>query len=521
MKISLTCALLLVVSLAEGASKPCAHILPGLERMSRGIDITRLDLFPSDLSVDIGLEQVLFDFTCDNAITWSHPTVKDFKFPLPDQIATVNTIPGGALNHKVTFHQDVQELKKTLGVHVGLDANTIQYGDYSLSVGYKRAQEQLLEHNETIVEVAAYVSAVQMDFKPHRTLKPNANFANYVNNLESATYEADSAKFDEFVDTFGTHYFESGIFGGYLLQQTIIQNDYLYKHTTQEVSTNVQASYLQMIKAKVEHDQTKDESQRQFEQSTTTNYYYYGGKANLIDAMKLAKFSDWWDSVPSDPWLFGGRIRPIEDLVEQAATKQQVKRAVEVKLLKAYLQELRYTVFLVKRDAAATEIQSIDKLLGNAKSLTRTQVAPIGKAVEALVVKAQRAKDEAYLRNYSEQLDKVLGYELFCKKEVANRCFHEKRHEVNDAIDEVKKLKARIAHTLADMSAASAEQDTSEQARALIHEAMELVHEQQTKPLGQCKEKLFCNLCKDVVVDIIKHKPCDSTHIKQLLNVHL
>ena len=157
MKFLITTFLFLHASLALAASKPCENLLPGVERMSRGVDITTLDLFPTDLSLSSGFRQSLFDFTCDSASKWTHPSIANFQFPIPDQIAAVNTVPGGALNDKLTIHRDLNTYKKTLSVQVGLDANTIAYGDYSLSVGFKKIQEEILSSNQSIADVSLFV----------------------------------------------------------------------------------------------------------------------------------------------------------------------------------------------------------------------------------------------------------------------------------------------------------------------------------------------------------------------------
>lgn len=155
MKFLFTFALLFILngSPLASASKACEQLPPGLERMSRGVDITSLDLFPSDLSLSSGFRQSLFEFTCDTGAKWTHPSIANLQFPVPDQISAVNTIPGGALNNKLTIHKDLSSYKKSLSVQAGLDVNTLAYGDYSLSVGYKTVQEQILSANTTIADV--------------------------------------------------------------------------------------------------------------------------------------------------------------------------------------------------------------------------------------------------------------------------------------------------------------------------------------------------------------------------------
>ncbi len=537
MKFSLVCLALFQGWMAM-AGKPCAQLPPGLERMSRGVDITSLDLFPTDLSLASGFRQSLFDFTCDSGATWSHPSQSGFSFAVPDQVAAVNTLPGGALNDKLTVHKQLNSYKKALSVQVGLDVNTVVYGDYSLSVGYKNAQEQILESNATIydvsacggffklkkynqtlsfIKVSAYVSAVQMDFKPFVTLKPNNAFVHFLAKLP-ATYSANPAVYQEFLDTFGTHYFESGIFGGYLRQETIVEDRYRYETNDRDITTNVQAKYQVMVSAKVGVDTSKNTKSVTFDRSTRTSRYYYGGKTNLVNEMSAEQFAKWQETVSHDPWLFGGLIKPIENLIDNEAVKGQIKTAVHVKLTKAYLQELKQTLVLISRQVPQTSAQSgkINELLGQPIP-NQAEVLKVAEQVKTLVAQAQAVKDRAFLEQYAAQLTTLQHYELFCKKEVANRCDHELKHDVNEVVAEA----SHLAVTMSNMAKASSGQPDSETVRGLVSRAHEIVSREQTTQIPQCREKLFCNLCKDVVIDLIKKEPCNTPHIKHLLRVQL
>lgn len=136
-----------------GLALQCVDILPGVSRMARGIDITSLELFPEDISQSSGFRASLFDLTCDSGRKYKHPTIENFEFSVPDQIEAVNSVPGGKLNPKSSYHESIDEYKTSLSVKVGLDVNTVEYGDYSFSVGYNRAKDQILVQNQTVVEV--------------------------------------------------------------------------------------------------------------------------------------------------------------------------------------------------------------------------------------------------------------------------------------------------------------------------------------------------------------------------------
>lgn len=510
-------SLLVVLCGSLATAKQCENLLPGVARMSRGVDITTLDLFPSDFSLTSGFRQSLFDFTCDQETKWTHPSIANFQFPVPDQVAAVNTIPGGALNDKLELHKTLNTYKKTLSVQVGLDVTTGAYGDYSLSTGFKRVQEQILNSNQTIADVSAYVSAVQMDFRPYFNMKPNENFVSFVTKVLPAKYEEGADKYAEFLDTFGTHYFESGVFGGYLLQQTSIEDSYAYQTTDKDISATLQAGYLAMVSGKVAVDQSTSVKKDNFNEFTRTSHYYYGGQTNLVGKFNAEQFAQWSASVPKDPWLFGGRLKPIENLITDETVKAQVKTAVYVKKTRAYLEELKQTLMLISKVVAQTqpEVTRISELM--AQSVPKeADVHEVAQHVEQLLAEAQAVKDRAYLQRYAAQLNQLQHYELYCKKEMADRCDNEKKHDVDEALATASHLETQLT-SLANQAALP---DT-EQVRALIAQASELLRVEQNTPVAECREKLFCNLCKDVVVDIIKKDPCNSAHIKELLRVHL
>lgn len=121
--------------------------------MSRGVDITRLELLPSDIRQTNGFKASLFEFTCNLNRTWKHPTMERTAYALPDQISAINSMPAGALNVKSHFHSSLREVKGSLGASVGIDAN-FHFGSFSASASYKEARENIMKSNKSVVEVS-------------------------------------------------------------------------------------------------------------------------------------------------------------------------------------------------------------------------------------------------------------------------------------------------------------------------------------------------------------------------------
>lgn len=127
-------------------------LIPGIEKMARGVDITQLDLTPSDLTLDNGYKRTIVSFTCDGALKWT--TSDGTAYERPDQIAGANVQPAGQLRTSVDFSGDSEEYKRSRSLKVGLEVDTVKYGAYSASIGLQDVMENLYKHNKSVAEVS-------------------------------------------------------------------------------------------------------------------------------------------------------------------------------------------------------------------------------------------------------------------------------------------------------------------------------------------------------------------------------
>ncbi|CAG2167414.1 unnamed protein product, partial [Oppiella nova] len=158
----------------------CLNFPSGIQRMVRGIDVTKLDLSPQDLAQSNGFQRALVSLTCTQGKKWQHPFDPTLVFDIPDQVDTINTLPGGVLNTKATLIETTEDFKKSKGFDLGLDVNTVAYGAYGVSGSFKQAQEDLVNSTKSIVEVSAFVSAIRVDMSPYYEITPNQEFQDFV-----------------------------------------------------------------------------------------------------------------------------------------------------------------------------------------------------------------------------------------------------------------------------------------------------------------------------------------------------
>jgi len=152
-------------------------------------------------------------------------------------------------------------------------------------------------------------------------------------------YLENPAKYQEFLATFGTHFFQTATFGGTFRVGTQQTRDYALKHTTEELKTQLNILFMNQT------GQGKQIPEKTFLDKIEINWY--GGNADLSPG-KL-NFSHWSSSVSSYPWLIAGHLEPIASLLPNGLKKNAINTAIGVKLDYAYLDELSRSLQILKK----------------------------------------------------------------------------------------------------------------------------------------------------------------------------
>jgi len=178
--------------------------------------------------------------------------------------------------------------------------------------------------------------------------------------------------YDQFVENFGTHYFEMGIFGGYLYQKTFIEDSYMMSSDEHEVTANLEASFGGMVKATAEAEESRKKVSESFKKNSQTQFFFYGGTPVTISQDDPSGFMEQWvPTVNRDPWLFAGKVKPIENLIANDFARGELQKAISLKRARAYLAEIKYAVSIgrIPLDAQArAELNQIDQMLNTSGS---------------------------------------------------------------------------------------------------------------------------------------------------------
>ncbi|XP_059142064.1 perivitellin-2 67 kDa subunit-like [Physella acuta] len=287
----------------------CSDLPTGVQKMILGVDITSLDVVPIDFQGDNGFKKPVLNFSCDSDRSWKSPSgiVKQ----LPDQVWQMTSEPGGWLTADVDFYQTYNEVRQSMSYGVGGEGSLFNFA-FSASQNYKKLQNSITNKSKYIYQVSSFESATHVDLHPSEAIELDYFAQNYIDRKLKDSFESDPAAYFKFIYTFGTHYFSSANFGGFIWMLFETNKDYFYSHSESDIETNAKVSFLDFISLHGGGTSTTSTIDQTFSQATTETIKYYGGDTNLLTQNG---FQSWQPSVDQDPWLFSGQLTPISDLI--------------------------------------------------------------------------------------------------------------------------------------------------------------------------------------------------------------
>jgi hypothetical protein len=299
---------LIVVSLFSiiqlSQSGPCAQLPPGLEKLTHGIDVTKFDLFPPDFTGDNGYGKPIFGFTCDKAKKWQNSYTNE-TFDLPDQIDSIDMIPGGVLNKETEISINYQDSVRSTGQKLGISL----LGMFSFSRSHQKIMEKITTHHEVLTTVHSHVSAYAVEMSPLWKEMAGATMKGFMDHLPD-TYAADANAYQKFVSEFGTHYFQIARFGGAIRVESNTTKDYALTHTGKTIELQAGIAYMNILGAEGGHTEGQQHQDAVYHANTVAQTFYYGGTANPTKH-GTSGFQNWIVSAEKDPWIFGGQMESI------------------------------------------------------------------------------------------------------------------------------------------------------------------------------------------------------------------
>lgn len=129
---------------------------------------------------------------------------------------------------------------------------------------------------------------MQVDFRTARSLTLNEDFTQCLPTDPVMKYEENPTLYDGFIDDYGTHYWSSAIFGGYLYLRTVIDDQYLMNSDQKNITAELEASFMEKLKLKTEAEHVTSTVSDSFKKNSESKFAFFGGTvpANISDAEK-------------------------------------------------------------------------------------------------------------------------------------------------------------------------------------------------------------------------------------------
>ncbi|VDI18488.1 Hypothetical predicted protein [Mytilus galloprovincialis] len=313
-------------------SIPCTNVPPFLYRLRDGVDLTKLDLLPLDVSGNDGFRYPVIDFTCNHQ---KRKELNGKTYNIPDQIWNIVNIPNGLLDTYVEIHKNSHSFKKSMSARVDVG---LFKGLFSSSVTYTKMQQYFQKASKYVEDLTSQTAGYKINMIPEWGLEFGRVAKMYIDRLLPETLNDKSIKkYMKFIDTFGTHYFNHGRFGGILRLLLATDASYFEKKTEKRITLEAKSLFKKILKIGGKSTTSTKIIDTKFTNSTRNHVRYYGGKTNLLAAGGI---STWIPTVLDNPWLYGGGMREISDLIVNDNKRQSMKRAVQIYTDKAYLHEL-------------------------------------------------------------------------------------------------------------------------------------------------------------------------------------
>ncbi|KAK7093597.1 hypothetical protein V1264_007319 [Littorina saxatilis] len=258
------CILIAVFGIMVHEARGCTNVVPGLDRMTRGIDITTFDLYDKD---NRGLRQAIVEFNCDRG---KNKTIDGTLYAIPDEVNSVTTVPGAISNAVTRVVRTYNESRDVLAQNFQIGGTVKKFG-FSLSQSLRQTQEAIYKESRYVSTVSAFESAREAQLQTVYDLEISPNAKKYMENYLVADRNPKNEDFSRFIRDYGTHYFQAANFGGILLVELQTKTSYYREHGEEALKVQAEAQYLNVVKTSTGVEIGKDVVDEEFTKLTTTS----------------------------------------------------------------------------------------------------------------------------------------------------------------------------------------------------------------------------------------------------------
>ena len=348
------------------SSSPCSNLPGGLTRMATGVDITKLELFNIESNQPGGFKGPIIDFSCEEGKMWTN-SYNSRTYQVPDEIWKIDNVPGESINRVATVFRSYEEIKQYLLELTGLEEKN---GMFSLSKSFSELTKEVELDSKMIVDVTSHLFNTEIMMEPHQTIPLGFHVESFLATLAD-DYEDEPEGYEEFIETFGTHYYSSATVGPFIRNQFSVSEKYYLEHNEANIKqeslnwfTNWYDSHANKKTAKLNID-------KNFEASTVSRAEIYGGQSEIFEDKGV---DGWLETAVDVPTIFKGKLTPISNLIDDPRIKASMERAVQIHLDRAFLTELKEGLEITEKKYQKGKIQNLVKIHEEVQKMAKSKV---------------------------------------------------------------------------------------------------------------------------------------------------
>jgi len=315
----------------EAVGTSCEELVPGLKRFQCGVDGARLDLISLEQGEDDGFKNPVVYFTCKEGKKAKIPTSTGKKiYDQPDQIGSVAAIHAGFSSNKADVMKTRSDVSNFFSVNAGIGVP----GLFELSASYSKMTAMVDEKKKSLASSKHVVPAFAAHMLPATSLQATPHIENYIKKHLNNTFEKDPEPYRQFINQWGTHFFQKANFGGLIRVLMEMDSSFAKKQTEQKIG--VQASgVIEAVKLSGGFESESKSMNSEFQKHTSVTKRILGGDYTrfLNDG-----FEGWQTTVAEKPWLYKAKLMSIHLLFKDAKKRKEMHKAIKEHMMKAQLE---------------------------------------------------------------------------------------------------------------------------------------------------------------------------------------
>eukprot|EP01006_Ploeotia_vitrea_P055281 TRINITY_DN67979_c2_g9_i1.p1 TRINITY_DN67979_c2_g9~~TRINITY_DN67979_c2_g9_i1.p1 ORF type:complete len:489 (+),score=30.03 TRINITY_DN67979_c2_g9_i1:25-1491(+) len=301
------CLVVFLVSAWGSQAKLCQ----GLELVQSGVDIATFDLYGPPSANYRAMK-----FTYTQNLTFSNPYTNGVC-SVPDQIGSIEAVPETISSDDATYAFSFASLlsskSNSVSAGVGFDGFS-----FSGSHSFQSQQSLVVARTRAVETVNGYISATSVAGPLPFLFTPSEGFLETVKRMP--TNYTGQRIFSEFIEYFGTHYWEKFVLGGVYQYTALTSKQYISAHSASKTKDEAGASFMSYVHASGGHSSGSNAVATDFTKDSRISVAQIGGTPCVDNG--TACWGEWAKTVPENPRILQGKLHSFGDVVSNIINDQ-------------------------------------------------------------------------------------------------------------------------------------------------------------------------------------------------------